>query len=217
MENRAAFVIGAGSGIGRAIALCLAREGVSVVVADADVGGSEETVRRVEAVDGRAASFLVDVTSGDAVRGALEFAEERFGGLDVLVNNAGGAPGPHFPFAEPDHWGRTLELRAVMLCTQLATPAMRRGGGVVVNISSMAGVGSRPYGMPEYAASNAAVIRPTSALAYLKEEAGIRVNCVCPGWVETPAVRRALAGMTEEERAAQDMPPSDILMQPEEI
>jgi NAD(P)-dependent dehydrogenase (short-subunit alcohol dehydrogenase family) len=220
MEGKVAIVTGAGAGIGRAVAVRLAREGLDVVVVDLDGDGGEETVRLVEEGGGRGGFFRADVTVEDEVQEMVGFAETRFGGLDVLVNNAGGAPGPHFPEAGATHWGRTIDLnlRGVMLCIQAVLPAMRgRGGGVIVNVSSMAGIGSRSYAMPEYAASKAAVVRLTSALGYLKQESGVRVNCICPGWVGTPAVRRALANMTQEERAAQSMPPPDVPIRPEQI
>jgi NAD(P)-dependent dehydrogenase (short-subunit alcohol dehydrogenase family) len=215
-----ALVTGAGAGIGRAIALRLAVEGAAVVVADVDEEGGAETVRRIEAAAGRGAFVPADVSVEFDARDMVDFAGRTFGRLDVLVNNAGGAPGPHFPEAAPEHWLRTLDLnlRGVMLTTHFAIQAMRRrGGGVIVNISSMAGVGYRAYHAPEYAAGKAGVVRLTATLATLKEELGVRVNCICPGWVETPAVRRALARMTEEERMAESMPPPAVLIQPEEI
>jgi NAD(P)-dependent dehydrogenase (short-subunit alcohol dehydrogenase family) len=215
-----ALVTGGGAGIGRAIALRLAKEGAAVVVADVDEEGAAETVRRIEAAAGRGAFVLADVAVEADAREMVDFTGRTFGGLDVLVNNAGGAPEPHFPEAAPRHWLRTLDLNlhGVMLSTHFAIQAMRRrGGGVIVNISSMAGIGYRAYHAPEYAASKAGVVRLTTTLAGLKEELCVRVNCICPGWVETPAVRQALARMTEEERMAQSMPPPAVLIQPEEI
>jgi NAD(P)-dependent dehydrogenase (short-subunit alcohol dehydrogenase family) len=215
-----ALVTGAGAGIGRAIALRLAREGAAVVVADVDEAGAAETVRRIEADAGRGAFVLADVAAEDGAREMVGFAVRTFGGLDVLVNNAGGAPEPHFPEAAPVHWLRTLDLnlRGVMLCTHFGIGAMRhRGGGVIVNISSMAGIGYETHDAPEYAAAKAGVVRLTATLAPLQEKLGVRVNCICPGWVETPAVRRALLEMTEEEKYAQTMPPPAVLIQPEEI
>jgi NAD(P)-dependent dehydrogenase (short-subunit alcohol dehydrogenase family) len=215
-----ALVTGAGAGIGRAIAMRLAEEGAAVVVADVDEGGGAETVRRIEADAGRGAFVPADVTVEAGAREMVDFAGRTFGGLDVLINNAGGAPGPHFPEASPEHWLRTLDLnlRGVMLSTHFAIQTMRRrGGGAIVNISSMAGVGYRPHDAPEYAAGKAGVVRLTATLAPLKKELGVRVNCICPGWVETPAVRQALARMTNEERMAQSMPPPAVLIQPEEI
>jgi len=219
MQDRVALVTGAGAGIGRAIAARLAHEGMAVVVADMDERSGRETVRRIEADGGSAALALADVAVEEEARAMVGFAVRRFGGLDVLVNNAGGAPEPHFPYAEPEHWGRTLDvnLRGVMLATQFGVGAMRGRGGVIVNVSSMAGVGYEPYEAPEYAVAKAGVMRLTAALGHLGEEAGIRVNCVCPGWVETPAVRRALAGMTAEERSSLAFPPPQVLIQPDEI
>ena len=220
MRDRIALVTGAGAGIGRAIALRLSKEGAAVVVADVDEEGGAETVRRIEAEVGRAAFVRADVATEAGAREMVEFAERTFGGLDVLVNNAGGAPEPHFPEVAPEHWLRTLDLnlRGVMLSIHFGIMAMRRrGGGVIVNISSMAGVGYQPYHAPEYAAGKAGVVRLTASLAYLKENMGVRVNCICPGWVETEAVHEALARMTEQERAAQSMPPPAVLIQPDEI
>jgi NAD(P)-dependent dehydrogenase (short-subunit alcohol dehydrogenase family) len=220
MRGKVALVTGAGAGIGRAIAVRLAQEGAAVVVADVNEGAGQESVRQIEAGAGRAAFVLADVAAEADVRGMISFAEQYFGGLDVLVNNAGGAPEPYFPEAEPEHWGRTLDvnLRGVMLGTQFGIRVMhRRGGGAIVNVSSIAGIGYGPYDAPEYAAGKAGVVRLTAALAHLKEELGIRVNCICPGWVETPAVQRALATMSPEELAALPVPPPQSLIQPGEI
>jgi len=220
MQGKVALVTGAGAGIGRAIARRLAHAGAAVVVVDVDEDRGRETVGRVEASGGQAAFMLADVAVEADVRAMIAFAEQRFGGLDVLVNNAGIAPEPYFPQANPTHWGRTLDinLRGVMLGIQYGIEAMRkRGGGVVVNISSMAGMVFRPYDAPEYAASKAGVIHLTAALGSLKERENIRVNCICPGWVETEAVQRALAEMSAEEMERLDYPPPAVLIRPEEI
>jgi NAD(P)-dependent dehydrogenase (short-subunit alcohol dehydrogenase family) len=108
-----------------------------------------------------------------------------------------------------------VNLRAVMLATQLAIRAMREQGrgGAIVNIASLAGVGNRPHPDPDYAATKAGVVRFSTALAPLSSE-GIRVNCVCPDWVDTPMSRRTRANMTEEELRTK-VPP--VLLAPEEI
>jgi NAD(P)-dependent dehydrogenase (short-subunit alcohol dehydrogenase family) len=220
MQDKVAIVTGAGKGIGRVIAARLAREGVAAVVADVDDCGGLETVRQIDAVGGCAAFVRTDVAVEAEVRAMIAFAEECFGGLDILVNNTGIAPEPHFPTADPTHWGRTLDvnLRGTMLGIQFGAQAMsKRGGGVIVNMASMAGIGYRAYDVPEYAASKAGIVRLTAALGSLKEEMGIRVNCICPGWVETPAVKRFLAASTPEEMKTLVFPPPSVLIQPEQI
>ncbi|MBI4639510.1 MAG: SDR family oxidoreductase [Candidatus Tectomicrobia bacterium] len=220
IQDKVALVTGAGAGIGRVIAGRLAREGAAVVVADLNEKGGAETVRQIHADSGRAAFALADVAVEADVRAIIAFAERHFGGLDILVNNAGGVTEPFFPKADPEHWTRAIDvnLRGVMLGIQFGIEAMRkRGGGAIVNISSMAGIGYQWHDAPEYAVSKAGVVRLTAVLGPLKDELGIRVNCICPGWVETPAVQHALETMTPDERAALAFPPPRILRQPEEI
>jgi 3-oxoacyl-[acyl-carrier protein] reductase len=179
-----------------------------VVVADVDSELGEGTAESIRAEGGTAIFVHADVTSDEDVRAMLAAAEESFGGLDILVNNAGGPEAPPYPDAPPEEWTRVLELnlRSVMLATQLAVQAMRkRGGGAVVNISSVAGLGFLPHGVPAYAAAKAGVVRLTAALAPLRDHARIRINCICPDWVDTPASRRTREHMTPEEIAA--MPP----------
>jgi NAD(P)-dependent dehydrogenase (short-subunit alcohol dehydrogenase family) len=147
----------------------------------------------------------------------VDFAVTTFGGLDVLVNNAGIVVTPAFPDAEPEAWMRVLDvnLRGPMLGTYYAIPAMRdRGGGAIVNIASLAGVGLGPHPSPDYAATKAGVARFSAALAPLRERDGIRVNCICPDWVDTPMSQRTRARMTPEEHAAV-VPPG--ILAPEEI
>src|SRR5436305_996194 len=111
MQGRTALVTGGGgSGTGRAISLRLAVAGAAVVVADIDGDAGRETVRQVEAAGGRAAFVRADVTAEPDVAASVAFARETYGGLDVLINSAGGAPSPQYPAAPTDHWSRTLDL-----------------------------------------------------------------------------------------------------------
>ena len=193
VRGKIAIVTGAAAGIGRAVATALATEGAAVVLADVD---NDEGRRAAEELGGR---FVhADVLVDDDLRALVAAAE----GLEILVNNAGGAPGPNYPEASIEHWSRTLELnlRSTMVATQLALEAMT-DGGAIDNVSSMAGYGLYPHGAPEYAAAKAGVMRLSGALSPLGASAGIRVSCVCPDWVDTPAVHRSLASMTDEERA----------------
>ena len=216
LEEKVALVTGAGAGIGRAAALRLAREGAAVVVADVEDAGLG-TVGEIRSRGGRAAFVLADVASEVDVSGMVAFAEEEFGGLDVLVNNAGGVEEPYFPEGDPAHWGRANDhnLRGTMIGIHFGVRAMKkRGGGAVVNVSSMGGVGFQPYDIPEYGAAKAGVMRLTASLATLEERSGVRVNCICPGWVDTPASRHTRARMTPRERK-ELVPP--VLLAPEEI
>ncbi|HEY7201465.1 MAG TPA: SDR family oxidoreductase [Candidatus Dormibacteraeota bacterium] len=204
LHQRVAIVTGGGgAGTGRAISRRLAAGGAAVVVADVDGDAGRETVRQVEAAGGRASFLRADVTVEPDVQAMVAGAEETFGGLDVLVNSAGGTPDPHFPDAPFAHWSGTLDLnlRGPMLAIQHALPAMaRRGGGAVVNIASVAGVGTIPAMSAEYAAAKAGLIRLTVALGWLAEARGVRVNCVVPDWIATPGVRAHVATLGPDDR-----------------
>jgi NAD(P)-dependent dehydrogenase (short-subunit alcohol dehydrogenase family) len=198
LRDKRALVTGGAAGIGQAIARRLAADGAQVAIADLDA----ETGRTTAAALG--AWFIsADLASEAGVRAMMAAARERLGGLDVLVNNAGGVEGPSYPQAPPSRWMATLalNLHAVMLATQLAIELMGERGGAVVMIGSAAGLGSSPHAAPEYAVAKAGVIRLTACLAPLGEQAGIRVNCVCPHLVDTPASRRSRARLTPGEQA----------------
>ena len=221
IQGKVALITGAGSGIGRATALRFGREGAAVVVADVDEAGGKKTVRQIETDGGRAAFVRADVADIESVQAMIAFAEETFGGLDILHNNAGIIVGPpRFPDGEPEHWIHVLEvnLRGVILGTQCGIQAMRkRGGGVIVNTASMAGLAGYAAN-PVYSASKGGVVLFTASLAPLKEELNIRVNCVCPGIVDTPMLAQALSGAGEEDRQAIEERLDQLpLIAPEEI
>ncbi len=217
IKGKVALVTGAGAGgTGRAIARALGGRGAAVVVNDLDEEGGAETVRLVEEAGGKAAFVRADITREDEIRAAIEFAVRTYGGLDVLVNNAGGTPRPHFPDAPVEHWSRTLDLnlRGPMLAIQLALPEMRRReAGAIVNISSVAGIGWQPHSSPEYSAAKAGLARLTATLAPLAQQDHVRVNCVVPNWIGTAEVLAEIEAMTPEERA--EVP--EVLTTPDEI
>lgn len=204
LKGRVAIVTGAGSrgpgiGNGRAAAILLARAGAAVAVVDREAESAEQTLALVEAAGGRGAVFLTDVSEPSGATALVEQAVERFGRLDILVNNVGilGTTAP-VEEIEVEDWDLVMRVnvRSMLLTTQRAVaPMLATGGGSVVNISSIAGmVGTS--GPPPYAASKAAVIGLTRSLAGHLGRRGIRVNAVAPGAVYTPMV----ADMTAEKR-----------------
>lgn len=221
LTGKVAIITGAGSGIGRATALRLARDGCAIIVADQNEAGANETVSLVEAAGGKATAIRVDVTNPRDLTSMFDFAATTFGGFDILYNNAGVTTGePRFPDCPEANWRRTVEidLCAVIEGTRQAIPRLKaRGGGVIISTASLAGL----FGFqadPVYAAAKHGVVGLTRALVNLKDEMNIRVNCVCPAVVRTPmatgGIERLTGPMREEaERRLAAMP----MLPPEEI
>jgi len=194
IRGKVAVITGAGSGIGRATAMRLANDGASIVVADVDEAGGAETVQMIQKDGGRAMFVRADVTKEADARKMID-AAVQFGGLDILYNNAGVGTGvPPFPEAALEQWRRVIDidLTAVIMGTWIAAPIMqKRGGGAIINTASMAGL--YPHRQdPIYGAAKAGVVNFTHSCAPWASEKKIRVNCVCPGIVDTPMVRRGL-------------------------
>jgi NAD(P)-dependent dehydrogenase (short-subunit alcohol dehydrogenase family) len=193
--GKVAVITGGGSGIGRTTAQHLAAQGASVMIVDLDVRMGEETVSLIEQKGARAAFARADVTDAEQMSAALQSVLSRFNRFDILFNNAGNhLPPPGFPRVPIDVWRRVLDvdLQAVLLGCHLAYPLMKKeaGGGVIINTASMAGLYPMPLD-PVYGAAKAGVVHLTYSLVNWQKE-GIRVNCVCPGIVDTPMVERML-------------------------
>ena len=206
LEGQVAIVTGAGRGIGRATALELARMGAAIVVAEVAKDGAETTAEQVRAL-GRAALVVpTDVTSRPALAAMVDRTLGELGRIDVLVNNAGIYRAASTLDVTEEHWDAVMNInaRAVFFASQAVLPAMiSRKRGAIISLASLAGkIGSRTN-LP-YNTSKAAVISITKSLALAHAADGIRVNCVCPGFVETDMwtmVARdqgALLGMTPE-------------------
>jgi 3-oxoacyl-[acyl-carrier protein] reductase len=188
LQGQVAIVTGAGRGIGRATALELARLGADIAVAELDAGaGADKTAALVQDAGRRAVVIPTDVTKRDQLAAMVERTLAAFGRIDVLVNNAGiYRAAPTLEVTE-EHWDAimTINAKAVFFASQAVLPTMIAAKqGSIVNLASMAGkIGSRTN-LP-YNASKAAVISITKSLALAHAADGVRVNCVCPGFVET--------------------------------
>ena len=192
LEGRAAIVTGAGRGIGRAIALRLAREGAAVVVADLDGTEAERVAGEIERAGGRARASHVDVTVAADAERMVDEAVAAFGRLDILVNNAG--VGAVAPLLETDEktWDVVMDVNAkgVLLCSQAAARRMieQGEGGRIINNASGAGkiAPGRDVPLGAYAASKHAAVALTKQLGLELAAHQILVNCVCAGIVDTP-------------------------------
>jgi NAD(P)-dependent dehydrogenase (short-subunit alcohol dehydrogenase family) len=203
-DGQVAFVTGAGTGIGRATALAFAAEGASVAVAGIPESDLRETARLIEQNGGRALAVSCDVTRDGDVKAALDQTVEAFGRLDLAFNNAG-VEQSHTPTADLtiEEWTRIIDtdLTGVFLCMKHEIPLMQAaGGGTIVNTSSGAGV-IGIAGQAGYAAAKWGVIGLTKSAALEYVDAGIRINVVCPGIIDTPMMDR-VTGDTDEGRDA---------------
>jgi NAD(P)-dependent dehydrogenase (short-subunit alcohol dehydrogenase family) len=189
LKDRVAIVTGAASGIGRATALALAEQGAQVIVADRDEKGAATTIDLITAAGGRAHLVVADVSrNADAVRMVSE-AVRTFGRLDALVNNAAIMISKSVPELTEAEWDQVLgvNLKGVFLCSKQAILRFREqgGGGVIVNMASVNSFYAEG-GIAAYCAAKGGVQQLTRAMAIDHSSEGIRVNCICPGWIDTP-------------------------------
>jgi NAD(P)-dependent dehydrogenase (short-subunit alcohol dehydrogenase family) len=205
LTGKVAVVTGGGTGIGEAIAATFVREGAQVVVASRDASVLERTAAAIGAV-----AIATDVSDETSVAGLFRATEARFGGLDILVNNAG-VTGQVAPAEQLDmaQWDTTMaiNIRGTILCIKHAVPLLRRrGGGSIINMSSLMGLRGYPM-RAAYTATKFAVLGITEAVAQEVGPDNIRVNALCPGAVNGELMQRVIAARV----AAEGRPSEEII------
>jgi len=192
LEGQVALVTGGASGIGRATALLLAREGAAVAVVDMDAAGAQSVAQTIKEEGGRAIAVACDVSRASGCQRAVERTVEELGGLDILFNNAGIIRRTTVLDIGEEEWDRVMavNVKSIFLMSRYAIPVMAQaGGGAIVNTGSGWGlVGGR--NAVSYCASKGAVVNMTRAMALDHAAQNIRVNCVCPGDTDTGMLRR---------------------------
>jgi len=219
-QQKVAIITGGNSGIGRATAVALARQGVNITIASRRTKEGEETVKLVKDAGSEGIFVKTDVTKEDDVRSLVEKSADKFGRLDYAFNNAG-IEESMTPLVDQrsDHFDRIINVnvKGVWLSMKYEIPEMiKSGGGSIVNMSSVAGVMGFPQ-MPIYIASKHAVLGLTKSAALEYARSGIRINAVAPGAVNTDMAKRVMEGNPQLNQTLTSMHPIGRVAEPEEI
>jgi NAD(P)-dependent dehydrogenase (short-subunit alcohol dehydrogenase family) len=184
-DQKTIVVTGAGSGIGRATALCFAGEGANVVVADISLEAAEDTVVQIMKVKGKAVAFRADVSDPVSVQELVTFTIKNFTAIHALVNNAAIQVNKTAEDTSFDEWSRQLavNLGGVFLCSKYFLPYLKASKGSIVNMSSVNGFFVEPT-CAGYCATKAGIMGLTKAMAIDHGHEGVRVNCICPGYID---------------------------------
>ncbi len=193
LTGKVAVVTGGNGGIGFGMARGLARAGANIAVVARNQEKSAQAVRSLQDLDVQAQAFRADVTDPDAVSNMVDAVVGAFGGIDILINNAGINIRKRPEDLKPDEWQQVLNtnLTSAYLCSRACYPALKRaGGGKILNNGSMLSIFGTPWG-PAYAASKGGMVQLTKSLATAWAADDIQVNCFLPGWIDTELTRNA--------------------------
>jgi dihydroanticapsin dehydrogenase len=218
LDGQVALVTGAASGIGRGIATTFAREGAQVIVVDRNRAGGEDAAAEIGARGGHAVFEHTDVADPEQVRSLMERTRARVGTLDILVANAGIMICKTLEETSEEEWDRLhgVNLRGMFLTLKYGGPLVRRPGGVILTTGSIDGL----YGAPEnaaYAATKGGIIAMSRAAALDYAKVGIRLNCLCPGWIDTPMNDLYFRDKPQEKEKAARLQPVGRLGTPQDI
>lgn len=219
LSGRVAIVTGGNGGIGLGMAKGLARAGASVVIAGRNAGKNATAVAEIESLAAAALAVEADVTSEASCRALVERTVERFGRLDILINNAGTNIRKRPELYSLEEWRHILEtnLTSAFACSQAAYPAMQKaGGGKIVNIGSMMSIFGASFTTP-YAASKGGIVQMTRAMACAWARDNIQVNAVLPGWINTDLTRQARSDVPELHDKVQSRTPAGRWGEPEDF
>lgn len=190
LENKVAIVTGAGRGLGKGIALKLAKEGAKVTVADITLETASETVAEIEASGGTAKAFACNIAVQEEVKAMYDFTLDQFGTLDVVVNNAGINRDGMLHKMSVEQWNQVIavNLTGTFFSVQCASQILReKGAGAIINIASASWLGN--IGQANYAASKAGVVGLTKTASRELAKKGVTCNAICPGFIETDMTR----------------------------
>ncbi len=188
VKDKVTIITGAGSGIGRGTALLFAGEGAKVVVADMNRKGGEETVNEIKQKGGEAFFAMLDVSNREQIKNVVDDTLDKYGKIDVLINNAGIIQDALVVKMTEEQWDRviSIDLKGPFNCIQAVVGSMiEKGGGEIINVSSIVGLYGN-VGQTNYAAAKAGLIGMTKTLAKELGKKGIRVNAIAPGFIITP-------------------------------